>query len=58
MGEMTADSCVDEETLLVKLVKRKSKNWPANVRVPVTDEEWGSASTGGGDMSGTGVDRH
>ena len=36
---------------------RKSKSRPANVRVLVTDDEWDSADTGGGDVSGTGVDR-
>ena len=36
---------------------RKSKSRPANVRVVVTDDEWDSADTGGGDVSGTGVDR-
>ena len=57
MGEMMADSCIDDEALLVKLVKLKSKSRPANVCVPVTDDECGSADTGGGDVSGTGVDR-
>ena len=47
IGELMANSCMDEEALLVKLVKLKSKSRPANVRVPVTDDECGSADTGG-----------